>query len=143
MKQTSKRARFLLRLFFDPDDGGDMFFRNVGFFAVLNGVIAQKTEVFKFYNIPQNITHSIKSGHVRKLYKPHCLQFLLPSIMQQFFDTIHTLFTKMLVKTYVIKIYLQHVSTSMGHLQVTLFSFYIRDLLYCTHRRSYVVIYYF
>jgi hypothetical protein len=43
----------------------------------------------------------------------------------------------MFVKIHVIKIYLQHVSTSLGHLQVTLFSFYVRGLLYCTHRRSY------
>jgi hypothetical protein len=54
-----------------------------------------------------------------------------------FFYTIQTLFTEMLVKIHVFKIYLQHVSTSLGHLQVTLFSFYVRDLLYYTYRRSY------
>jgi hypothetical protein len=30
MKQVVSRAAFLLGLFFDPEDGGDMFFRNIG-----------------------------------------------------------------------------------------------------------------
>jgi hypothetical protein len=29
-QQESRSARYLLRLFFDPEDGGDMFLRNVG-----------------------------------------------------------------------------------------------------------------
>jgi hypothetical protein len=39
---TFFRAVFLLGLFFDPEDGGDMFLRNVG----LHGGISQKTVPF-------------------------------------------------------------------------------------------------
>jgi hypothetical protein len=39
-------ASFLLDLFSGPDDGGDMFLRNVGLtFNGLHGVISQKTEL--------------------------------------------------------------------------------------------------
>jgi hypothetical protein len=36
----------LLGLFFNPEDGGDMFLRSVGDFDGLHGVISQKIEVF-------------------------------------------------------------------------------------------------
>jgi hypothetical protein len=37
----------MLGLFFDPEDGGDMFLRNVGLtFNGLHGVIYQKTVLF-------------------------------------------------------------------------------------------------
>jgi hypothetical protein len=39
----------------------------------------------------------------------HCLQFLLPPIMQQFFDTIHALFTKMLVKIHMSLKYIYYI----------------------------------
>jgi hypothetical protein len=40
-------ANFLLGLLFDPEDGGDMFLRNVSsLLNGLHGVIFQKTELF-------------------------------------------------------------------------------------------------
>jgi hypothetical protein len=30
MKQVTRRAGFLLHLFLDPEDGGNMFLRNIG-----------------------------------------------------------------------------------------------------------------
>jgi hypothetical protein len=37
-------AGFLLGLFFDPEDGGNMFIRNVCLLSTLHGIISQKTE---------------------------------------------------------------------------------------------------
>jgi hypothetical protein len=39
----SLHSRLSLDLLFDPEDGGDMFHRNIG---GLHGVISQKTELF-------------------------------------------------------------------------------------------------
>jgi hypothetical protein len=38
---------FLLGLFFNPKDGGDMFLWNISCFNELHGIISQKTELFK------------------------------------------------------------------------------------------------
>jgi hypothetical protein len=92
--------------------------------------------------------HFAKAYHISFLYTSECCciesLFVVPTVVYNatFFLTQDTLFTKMLVK---IHLSLKHVSTSLDHLQVTLFSFYVRDVLYCTRRRSYkyVVIYYF
>jgi hypothetical protein len=43
---TCFHAGFLLGLFFDPEDGGDMFLQNVLTFNGLHGVIFQKIELF-------------------------------------------------------------------------------------------------
>jgi hypothetical protein len=44
---TCFHAGFLLGLFFNPEDGGDMFFRNVGLtFNGLHGLISQKIKLF-------------------------------------------------------------------------------------------------
>jgi hypothetical protein len=39
-------VRFSLGLFFHPEDGGDMFLRNVGYFNGIHGVISQKIVLF-------------------------------------------------------------------------------------------------
>jgi hypothetical protein len=43
---------FLLGLFFDPEDGGDMPLRNVGRLSTgLQGIVSQKKELFKKQSI--------------------------------------------------------------------------------------------
>jgi hypothetical protein len=44
---TCFHAGFLLGLFFDSEDGGDMFLRNIGYLSTgLHGVISLKLELF-------------------------------------------------------------------------------------------------
>jgi hypothetical protein len=47
-KDLPATLRILLGLFFDPEDGGDMFLRDVFFTFInrLHGVISQKIEIF-------------------------------------------------------------------------------------------------
>jgi hypothetical protein len=49
--QGKKKAGFLLRLFFDPEDGGDMFLRNVSWLNGPHGVKSQKMIPFIFSHI--------------------------------------------------------------------------------------------
>jgi hypothetical protein len=49
-------SSFLLGLFFDTDDGGDMSLRNVG---GLHGVISQKTEIFITTAVRTSKTHTV------------------------------------------------------------------------------------
>jgi hypothetical protein len=57
---------FLLGLFFDPEDGGDMFLPNVGCFNGLHGVISQKIVLF--------ITTAVRtSNYIVFYFKEHYL----------------------------------------------------------------------
>jgi hypothetical protein len=42
-------TRFLLRIFFYPEDEDDIFLRNIGLFSTeyIHGIISQKVELFK------------------------------------------------------------------------------------------------
>jgi hypothetical protein len=45
----------LLGLFFDPEDGGNMFLQNVGWLSMdYTGIASQKAEPHILYNIPFN-----------------------------------------------------------------------------------------